>query len=143
MGQKILLPLQKGDVVCLSNLAPADQEITSPAPGMRALWLPVSKGADSIHKGDHVDVLISSAPRTTDEGKTETDETETLLQNVVVLAVGQQKQTQQKQTQQKQTKNRSITPLALLLSPNDAGKVSAAGQHATIEVALTSVPTGK
>jgi Flp pilus assembly protein CpaB len=133
IGQRVLLPLQKGDVVCLSNLAPADEEISAPAPGMRALWLPISKGADSIHKGDHVDVLISSAPRTTGQGKAETDKTATLLQNVVVLAVGQQKQ----------TKNRSIIPLALLVSPDDAGEVSAAGQHGTIEVALTSTPAGK
>ena len=123
VGRRVVMPMPKGTVVCLSDLATVDEDSFT-APAMRALWVSIGKvaGTGSLQPGVRVDVSVDTASVSRGE-----EETKAALKNVLVIAVDR------KRLSKSQGKG-LIIPLALLVSPDDAQKLIAANVHARIRL---------
>lgn len=82
LGKRLLIPVQKGDLLLASYLSHNQNVSTLVMKKARAVTLSVS-GAENVHFGDHVDLLAMVQDPTTSEWVTTTQ-----TQNVIVLSPG-------------------------------------------------------
>jgi Flp pilus assembly protein CpaB len=122
IGRTVLMPLLKGTMVCSSDVRPIE-EASFAGPNMRALWVPISRvvGAIPLQSGSRVDLSVPGTPGTT------TAEHTAMLKNILVLAVDQERNG-------KSEGKDLIVPVALMVSPDAALKLKAAGLHAQFQL---------
>src|SRR5579864_7470914 len=131
IGRGVILPIQRGEFILPSKLAAENAGSGLPSlipPGMRAVSVRVNEVvavAGFVIPGTRVDVLLTGNPRGTDEPLTTT-----VLENVEVLAAGQ------KQQRSSQGEPQSVPVITLLVSPEDAQKLTMASNEGRIQLAL-------
>lgn len=132
-GRAVTTPLAKGDFVLASKLAAANAGSGLPIlipPGMRAVSVKVNDViavAGFVTAGTRVDVLLTGQPAM---GMGSDPAATTVLENVQVLASGQNLQGNSKGDAQQST------VITLLVSPEDAQKLALATQEGKIQLAL-------
>lgn len=132
LGRGAVLPIGKGEFILPSKLAAEDAGAGLPSmipPGMRAVSVRVNdvvSVAGFVQPGTRVDVLSTG-----NEGSGNERQTTTVLENVAVIAVG------------RSLLDRLVTPdtqnagvITLLVSPDDAQKLTLASQEGRIQLAL-------
>jgi pilus assembly protein CpaB len=131
LGRGVILPISRGEFILPSKLAPENAGAGLPAlipPGMRAVSVRVNEVvsvAGFVGPGTRVDVLLTGTPN----GGTE-NQTTTVLQNVAVIAAG-------KQLEHNAAGESMNTPvITLLVSPDDAERITLASQEGHIQLAL-------
>ncbi len=130
LGRGAVLPISKGDFVLPTKLAAEDAGAGLPSmipPGMRAVSVRVNdvvSVAGFVQPGTRVDVLATGS-----EGNER--QTTTVLENVAVIAVGRSLLDRMLTGE---TQNASV--ITLLVSPDDAQKLTLASQEARIQLAL-------
>src|SRR5690348_14727246 len=131
IGRGVILPISKGEFVLASKLAGENAGAGLPAlipPGMRAVSVRVNEVvsvAGFVQPGTRVDVMLTGNPT----GAAET-QTTTVLENVAVLATGQR-------LERNAAGEASPAPvITLLVSPDDAQKLTLAGNQGRIQLAL-------
>jgi len=132
LGRGVILPISKGDFILLNKLAGPNAGSGLPAlipPGMRAMSVRVNEVvgvAGFVQPGTRVDVLVTGTPG----GAGEEEQTTTVLENVEVIASGQR-------MERSQTGEAQIAPvITLLVSPDDAQKLTLATARGRIQLAL-------
>ena len=118
IGRRVIVPIRKAEVICLSALASDQDEPSFTAFAMRAVWVSINKveRGKSLQAGTRIDVLAQS-PRSRNQTKIQP-----FRKNLLVLAVGQE-------SPGSSHGEGSIVPVALLVSPDDAQKLATAGRH--------------
>ncbi len=105
--------------------------------GKRALTIMIEKLnaiGGIISPGDYVDIIIHlKVPPAISNAKQEEGVTVTLFQNVLVLAVGNN---MQPGTEYEGMVNLTAVPITFALDPNEAGLISFAQQHGTLQLVL-------
>jgi|SRR5581483_11892947 pilus assembly protein CpaB len=131
LGRGVVLPISKGEFILTNKLAGENAGYGMPAlipPGMRAVSVRVndtSSVAGFVLPGTRVDVLLTGNP----EGANQ-QETTTVLENVAVLATGQK-------LERNAAGEPQTTPvITLLVSPDDAQKLTLATNQGKIQLAL-------
>lgn len=131
VGRALIYPVVENQPIVATSLAVPGSGIglTVKIPeGMRATSVKsneVTGVAGFLYPGSHVDVLVSyKAPNT------QTQETQTVLQDVEVLTAGQHIEPDP------QGKPETVSVVTLLLTPQDSEKVALAGQEGTIHFVL-------
>ncbi len=130
LGRGVLLPIYKGEYILKDKLA--DKDVAGlPAlipPGMRAVSVrvnDVTSVSGFVLPGNRVDVLLTGTP-----GAGGDSVTTTVLENVAVLATGQK-------LERNSAGEPQTTPvITLLVSPEDAQKLTLAGQEGRIQLSL-------
>lgn len=123
---------------------PVAQKVTQAAPlatktprGKRAITLMIDKLnalGGMISPGDHVDIIVHlNVPAAVVNAKQDEGVTVTVFQNVLVLAVGDNLQPG---TEFAGMQNATSIPITFALDPNEAGLISFAQQHGTLQLAL-------
>ena len=131
LGRGVVVPIAKGEFILPSKLAAENAGAGLPSlipPGMRAVSVRVNEVvavAGFVIPGTRVDVLLTGNPRGTDEPLTTT-----VLENVEVLAAGQKLQ------RSSQGEPQSVPVITLLVSPDDAQKLTMASNEGRIQLAL-------
>ncbi|HTM40079.1 MAG TPA: Flp pilus assembly protein CpaB [Terriglobales bacterium] len=131
LGRGVVMPIAKGEFILPSKLAAENAGAGLPSlipPGMRAVSVRVNEVvavAGFVIPGTRVDVLLTGNPRGTDEPLTTT-----VLENVEVLAAGQKLQ------RSSQGEPQSVPVITLLVSPEDAQKLTMASSEGHIQLAL-------
>jgi len=131
LGRGVVMPIAKGEFILPSKLAAENAGAGLPSlipPGMRAVSVRVKEVvavAGFVIPGTRVDVLLTGNPRGTDEPLTTT-----VLENVEVLAAGQKLQ------RSSQGEPQSVPVITLLVSPEDAQKLTMASSEGHIQLAL-------
>lgn len=131
LGRGVVVPIAKGEFILPSKLAAENAGAGLPSlipPGMRAVSVRVNEVvavAGFVIPGTRVDVLLTGNPRGTDEPLTTT-----VLENVEVLAAGQKLQ------RSAQGEPQSVPVITLLVSPEDAQKLTMASNEGRIQLAL-------
>jgi len=131
LGRGVVQPILKGEFVLPSKLAAENAGAGLPSlipPGMRALSVKVNEVvavAGFVVPGTRVDVLLTGNPTGTNEPLTTT-----VLENVEVLAAGQKLQ------RSAQGEPQSVPVITLLVSPEDAQKLTMASNEGRIQLAL-------
>jgi pilus assembly protein CpaB len=131
VGRGAVLPIVKGELVLPSKLAAENAGSGLPSlipPGMRAVSVRVTDVvavAGFVGPGTRVDVLVTGNPGGSNEAVTKT-----VLENVAVLAAGQRLERNSGGEAQ------SVPVITLLVSPDDAQKLTLAGQEGRIQLAL-------
>lgn len=131
LGRGVVVPMAKGEFILPSKLAAENAGAGLPSlipPGMRAVSVRVNEVvavAGFVIPGTRVDVLLTGNPRGTDEPLTTT-----VLENVEVLAAGQKLQ------RSAQGEPQSVPVITLLVSPEDAQKLTMASSEGHIQLAL-------
>ena len=131
LGRGVVVPIAKGEFILPSKLAAENAGAGLPSlipPGMRAVSVRVNEVvavAGFVIPGTRVDVLLTGNPRGTDEPLTTT-----VLENVEVLAAGQKLQ------RSSQGEPQSVPVITLLVSPEDAQKLTMASNEGRIQLAL-------
>ncbi|HEY6939684.1 MAG TPA: Flp pilus assembly protein CpaB [Terriglobales bacterium] len=131
LGRGVVMPIAKGEFILPSKLAAENAGAGLPSlipPGMRAVSVRVNEVvavAGFVIPGTRVDVLLTGNPRGTDEPLTTT-----VLENVEVLAAGQKLQ------RSAQGEPQSVPVITLLVSPEDAQKLTMASSEGHIQLAL-------
>jgi pilus assembly protein CpaB len=131
LGRGVVVPIAKGEFILPSKLAAENAGAGLPSlipPGMRAVSVRVNEVvavAGFVIPGTRVDVLLTGNPRGTDEPLTTT-----VLENVEVLAAGQKLQ------RSAQGEPQSVPVITLLVSPEDAQKLTMASSEGHIQLAL-------
>jgi pilus assembly protein CpaB len=131
VGRSVVLPMAKGDFVLPNKLAGenAGSGMTSLIPpGMRAVSVRVNEVigvAGSVLPGTRVDVLLTDNPSGTTE-----EQTTVVLENVAVIASGQ------KLDQSSSGEPQNAPVITLLVSPEDAKKLTLAGSKGRIQLIL-------
>src|SRR5208282_4622205 len=130
LGRGAILPISKGDFILPSKLAAMNAGAGLPSmipQGMRAVSVRVNdvvSVAGFVQPGTHVDVLATGT-----QGGSNERQTITVLENVLVLAVGKSLD-----------RNASDVPAApvitLAVSPDDAQKVALVSQEGRIQLSL-------
>src|SRR6266478_6491501 len=130
-GRGIVLPVSKGEFILSSKLAPEKAGSGLPSmipPGMRAVSVRVNEVvavAGFVVPGTRVDVLLTGNPA----GNTE-PQTLTVLENVFVIAAGQR-------LERNAAGDPQTTPvITLLVSPDDAQRLTLASSQGHIQLAL-------
>jgi pilus assembly protein CpaB len=130
VGRGVLQPISRGEFILSSKLA--DKDVAGlPAlipPGMRALSVRVNdviSVAGFVLPGTRVDVLLTGNPGAGGESVTTT-----VLENVAVLATGQ------KLERNAAGEPQSTPVITLLVSPEDAQKLTLASQEGRIQLSL-------
>lgn len=134
VGRGVVLPISKNDFVLAGKLAPekAGSGLPTLIPsGMRAVSVKVNEVisvAGFVVPGTRVDVLLTGNPR----ALTSSDEmmTTTVLENIEVLAAGQ------KLERDEQGRPQSVTVITLLVSPDDAQKLTLAATEGKVQLVL-------
>jgi pilus assembly protein CpaB len=140
-GRGIILPVSRGEFILNSKLAPekAGSGLPSMIPtGMRAVSVRVNEVvavAGFVVPGTHVDVILTGNPTGGNE-----PQTTTVLENVAVIASGQK-------LERNASGDPQTTPvITLLVSPDDAQKLTLAASQGHIQLALRNPmdtkPTG-
>ena len=127
VGQRVMLPVSEGYIVCPSDLAPADEEVDFTQTSMRALWVEISRvaGASPVEKGTRFDVLVTTPTKSGEE------QPKTVLKNVLVIAVDEG-------THRDTRRTRPTVSVALLVSPEDAHELVRASVHREIQLSRTN-----
>jgi pilus assembly protein CpaB len=131
VGRGVVLPIAQGDFVLPSKLAGENAGFGLPSlipTGMRAVSVRVNEVvsvAGFVVPGTSVDVLLTGNPA----GGTE-QQTSTVLENVMVIATGQK-------LERNAGGDPQMTPvITLLVSPDDAQKLTLASTQGRIQLAL-------
>jgi pilus assembly protein CpaB len=131
LGRGVIIPIAKGEFILPSKLAPENAGSGLPSlipPGMRAVSVKVNEVvsvAGFVGPGTRVDVLLTGTPA----GATE-PQTTTVLQNVAVIAAGPR-------LERNAAGDAQSTPvITLLLSPDDAQRLTLASSEGHIQLAL-------
>lgn len=131
IGRGVVLPITKGEFILTSKVAGENAGAGLPAlipPGMRAVSVRVndtSSVAGFVLPGTRVDVLLTGNP----EGSNE-QQTTTVLENVAVIANGSR-------LERSANGEPQTTPvITLLVSPDDAEKLTLASTQGHIQLAL-------
>lgn len=134
VGRGVILPIAKGDFFLPSKLAGenAGSGLTMLIPpGMRAVAVRVNEVigvAGFVVPGSRVDVLLTGNP----SGNGQQEQTNTVLQNVAVVASG-------KNLERNSSGQPVVSPvITLLVSPDDAQKLTLAQSQGKIMLALRS-----
>lgn len=131
VGHGVILPITKGDFILKTKLAGENAGVGLPSlipPGMRAVSVRVNEVvsvAGFVTPGTRVDVLLTGTP-----GAGGDQETTTVLQNVAVLASGHTLE----RTATGEAQNTAV--ITLLVSPEDAQRLTLAGSQGHIQLAL-------
>jgi pilus assembly protein CpaB len=131
VGRGVVLPISKGEFVLPNKLAAENAGAGLPAlipPGMRAVSVRVNEVvsvAGFVTPGARVDVLLTGEPTGGNE-----PQTTTVLENVEVVAVGQK-------LERNTTGDAQSAPvITLLVSPDDAQKLTLASSQGKIQLSL-------
>jgi len=133
IGRGVVLPISKGEFILTNKLAGENAGFGLPAlipPGMRAVSVRVNDTTSVsgfVLPGTRVDVMLTGTP----EGSGE-QQTTTVLENVAVIATGQ------KLERNASGEPQSTPVITLLLSPDDAQKLTLASNQGKIQLALRS-----
>src|SRR5271169_5461529 len=131
IGHGVIIPIAKGEFILPNRLAGENAGSGLPAlipPGMRAVSVRVNEVvsvAGFVTPGTRVDVLLTGAP-----GGAGEQQTTTVLQNVAVLASGHT--LERTSTGEAQT----TAVITLLVSPDDAQRLTLASSEGHIQLAL-------
>jgi len=131
VGRGVVLPISQGEFVLPTKLAGANAGYGMPSlipPGMRAVSVRVNEVvsvAGFVQPGTRVDVLLTGNP-----GGANEEQTTTVLENVAVLATGQ------KLERNAAGEASSAPVITLLVSPDDAQKLTLAGNQGRIQLTL-------
>ena len=131
VGRGVILPIQKGEFILPSKLAAENAGSGLPAlipPGMRAVSVRVNEVvavAGFVIPGTRVDVLLTGNPMGANE-----PQTTTVLENVAVIAAGQRLERNAAGEPQ------STPVITLLVSPDDAQKLTLASSQGHIQLSL-------
>jgi len=131
MGRGVVLPISKGDFILTDKLAGENAGSGLPAlipPGMRAVSVRVNDTTSVsgfVQPGTHVDVLLTGNPQGSNE-----QQTTTVLKNVAVIATGQ------KLERGASGEPQSAPVVTLLVSPDDAERLTLASSQGHIQLAL-------
>jgi pilus assembly protein CpaB len=131
LGHGVIIPIARGEFILPNRLAGENAGSGLPAlipPGMRAVSVRVTdvvSVAGFVTPGTRVDVLLTGTPGTGGE-----QETTTVLQNVAVLASGHTLE----RTSTGEAQNTSV--ITLLVSPDDAQRLTLASSEGRIQLAL-------
>jgi len=134
IGRGVIVPIRKNELVLVSKLAAAKAGAGLPSlipAGKRAVSVQVNdviSVGGFVSPGTHVDVLLTGRPLT---AGSQDAMTTTVLENVEVLAAGQEIQ----QTPEG-GKARSVTVITLLVTPEEAQKLTLASSEGRIQLAL-------
>jgi pilus assembly protein CpaB len=141
VGRGVLVPMHKNELVLTSKLASpkAGAGLPSLIPaGKRAVSVQVNEVisvAGFVAPGTHVDVLLTGRPSTPGAQDAMTT---TVLENVEVLAAGQEMQ-----QNPDGGKPRTVTAITLLVTPEEAQKLTLASSEGHIQLALRNPMDGK
>ncbi len=131
IGHGVILPIAKGEFILPNRLAAENAGSGLPAlipPGMRAVSVRVNEVvsvAGFVTPGTRVDVLLTGTP-----GSANDEQTTTVLQNVLVLASGHTLE----RTASGEAQNTAV--ITLLVTPDDAQKLTLASSQGRIQLAL-------
>ncbi len=131
-GRGVVLPVTKGDFILADKLAAEEAGSGLPSlipPGMRAVSVRVNdvvSVAGFVQPGTRVDVMATGLPGAGNEAQTTT-----VLENVAVIAVGRSLLDRMATGE---TVNAAV--ITLLVSPDDAQRVTLASQEGRIQLAL-------
>jgi len=131
IGHGVIIPIAKGEFVLPNRLAGENAGSGLPSlipPGMRAVSVRVNEVvsvAGFVTPGTRVDVLLTGTP-----GSGGDQETTTVLQNVAVLASGHTLE----RTSTGEAQNTAV--ITLLVSPDDAQRLTLASSQGHIQLAL-------
>jgi len=131
IGRGVVLPISQGEFVLPGKLAGASAGYGMPSlipPGMRAVSVRVNdvvSVANFVQPGTRVDVLLTGNPGSSGE-----QQTTTVLENVAVLATGQ------KLERNPAGEASSAPVITLLVSPDDAQKLTLAANQGRIQLTL-------
>lgn len=135
IGRAVISPMAPNEPVLEANLAPREAGAGLPAAipeGMRAVSVAVNDVvgvAGFVIPGTMVDVLTTGRLPGSNQG-TDNNITRTILENVRVLAAGQ------KIEQDRDGKPEKVPVVTLLVSPDDAAKLTMASTEGKIQLAL-------
>ncbi len=131
IGRGAVLPISQGDFILQNKIAGENAGSGLPAlipPGMLAMSVRVNEVvgvAGFVQPGTRVDVLLTGTPANGNE-----QQTTTVLRNVSVIAAGQK-------LEHDTNGQASVSPvITLLVSPDDAQKLSLASNEGRIQLAL-------
>jgi|SRR5215813_3226049 len=131
VGRGVVLPISRGEFILPNKVAGENAGSGMPAlipPGMRAVSVRVNEVvavAGFVVPGTRVDVLLTGNP-----GGNSENQTTTVLENIAVLAAGQ------KLERNAAGEPQSVPVITLLVSPEDAQKLTLASQEGRIQLAL-------
>ena len=131
VGRGVVLPIARGEFVLTNKLAGENAGSGLPSlipPGMRAVSVRVNDTTSVsgfVQPGTRVDVQLTGNPQGTNE-----QQTTTVLQNVAVIATGQRLERNSAGEAQ------SAPVVTLLLSPDDAERLTLASSQGHIQLAL-------
>jgi pilus assembly protein CpaB len=131
IGRGVILPIQRGEFILPSKLAAENGGSGLPSlipPGMRAVSVRVNEVvavAGFVVPGTRVDVLLTGNPSGANESQTTT-----VLKNVAVIAAGQ------KLERNAAGEPQSTPVITLLVSPDDAQRLTLASSQGHIQLAL-------
>jgi pilus assembly protein CpaB len=134
VGRGVIVPIHKNELVLASKLASAKGGAGLPSlipSGKRAVSVQVNEVisvAGFVAPGTHVDVLLTGRPST---AGAQDAMTTTVLENVEVLAAGQEMQ-----QNPDGGKPRTVTAITLLVTPEEAQKLTLASSEGHIQLAL-------
>src|ERR1700728_3641010 len=133
LGHGVILPIGKGEFILTNKLAGENAGAGLPAlipPGMRAVSVRVNEVvsvAGFVTPGTRVDILLTGTP----EGGND-QQTTTVLQNVRVIAAGHTLE----HSATGEAQNTAV--ITLLVSPDDAQRLTLASSQGHIQLALRS-----
>jgi pilus assembly protein CpaB len=131
LGRGAILPINKGEFILPSKLAAVNAGAGLPSmipPGMRAVSVRVNdvvSVAGFVQPGTHVDVLATGT-----QGSNGESQTITVLEDVAVIAVGGSL------LERLASGEASAPVITLLVSPDDAQKLTLASQQGRIQLSL-------
>ncbi|MGA8491293.1 MAG: Flp pilus assembly protein CpaB [Terriglobales bacterium] len=131
VGRGVVLPIAKGEFILQSKLAGENAGFGLPSlipPGMRAVSVRVNDTTSVsgfVLPGTRVDVLLTGNPQGANE-----QQTTTVLENVAVIATGQRLERNSAGEPQ------SAPVVTLLVSPDDAERLTLAASQGHIQLAL-------
>lgn len=133
LGRGVIIPISRGEFILTNKLAGENAGSGLPAlipTGMRAVSVRVNDTtsvAGFVQPGTRVDVLLTGNP-----GGSNEQQTTTILENVAVVATGQ------KMERTNTGDSRATAVITLLLSPDDAQKLTLATNQGHIQLVLRS-----
>jgi pilus assembly protein CpaB len=131
VGRGVVLPITKGEFILTNKLAGENAGSGLPSlipPGMRAVSVRVNDTTSVsgfVQPGTHVDVLLTGNPQGSSE-----QQTTTVLSDIAVVATGQRLERNSAGEAQ------SAPVVTLLVSPDDAEKLTLASSQGHIQLAL-------
>jgi pilus assembly protein CpaB len=131
LGRGVILPITRGEFILPSKLAPENAGAGLPSlipPGMRAVSVRVNEVvsvAGFVGPGTRVDVLLTGTPAGSSDSQTTT-----VLQNVSVIAAGN------KLERNAAGEAMNVPVITLLVSPDDAERLTLASAEGHIQLAL-------